>query len=84
RYVVLPNEGMTFFLDQVEGSDDEDLVFRMSSGRSWFGCHKHLFKEECHAFVWQHHVSPSITLHRFDVDTKRVAAYIPSLKARQF
>ncbi|PTX57413.1 phage integrase family protein [Litoreibacter ponti] len=45
RYVVLPNEGMTFFLDQVEGTDDEDLVFRMSSGRSWFGCHKHLFKE---------------------------------------
>ena len=44
RYVVLPNEGMTFFLDQVEALDDEDLVFRMSSGRSWSGCHKHLFK----------------------------------------
>lgn len=45
RYVVLPNEGMTFFLDQVEALDDEDLVFRMSSGRSWSGCHKHLFRE---------------------------------------
>lgn len=45
RYVVLPNEGMTFFLDQVEAVDDEDLVFKMSSGRSWSGCHKHLFKE---------------------------------------
>ncbi|WP_425660684.1 hypothetical protein [Roseobacter sp. EG26] len=31
HYVVLPNEGMTFFLDQVETLDDEDLVFRMSS-----------------------------------------------------
>ncbi len=45
RYVVLPNEGMTFFLDQVETLEDEDLVFRMSSGRSWSGCHKHLFRE---------------------------------------
>ena len=45
RYVVLPNEGMTFFLNQVEALDDEELVFRMSSGRSWTGCHKHLFKE---------------------------------------
>lgn len=45
RYVVLPNEGMTFFLDQVEELDDEDLVFKMSSGRSWSGSHKHLFKE---------------------------------------
>lgn len=45
RYVVLPNEGMTFFLDQVETLNDEDLVFRMSSGRSWSGCHKHLFKK---------------------------------------
>ncbi len=45
RYVVLPNEGMTFFLDQAEALDDEDLVFRMASGRSWIGSHKHLFKE---------------------------------------
>ncbi len=45
RYVVLPNEGMSFFFDQVEALDDEDLVFRMSSGRSWSGCHKHLFRE---------------------------------------
>ena len=45
RYVVLPNEGMTFFLDQIEALDDEDLVFTMNSGRSWNGCHKHLFKQ---------------------------------------
>ncbi len=45
RYVVLPNEGMSFFLDLVEGLEDEDLVFRMSSGRSWSGCHKHLFRD---------------------------------------
>ncbi len=45
RYVILPDEGMSFFLDQIEGLDEEALVFRMSSGRSWSGCHKHLFKE---------------------------------------
>lgn len=45
RYVILPNEGMTFFLDQVEALAEEDLVFRMSSGRAWSGCHKHLFRE---------------------------------------
>lgn len=45
RYVILPNEGMSFFLDAVDGLDDEDLVFRMSSGKPWTGCHKHLFKE---------------------------------------
>ena len=45
RYVVLPAEGMSFYLDQVESLDDEDLVFRMSSGKAWSGCHKHLFKE---------------------------------------
>ena len=45
RYVILPNEGMSFFLDQSEALEDEDLAFRMSSGRSWSGCHKHLFKE---------------------------------------
>ena len=45
RYVILPDEGMSFFLDQIEGLDDEDVVFRMSSGKVWSGCHKHLFKE---------------------------------------
>ncbi|WP_299870251.1 hypothetical protein [uncultured Roseobacter sp.] len=45
RYVVLPKEGMSFFLDQIEGLDDEDYVFRMSSGKIWSGCHKHLFKQ---------------------------------------
>ncbi|AXI41377.1 site-specific integrase [Sulfitobacter sp. SK011] len=45
RYVILPDEGMSFFLDQVEGLDDEDFVFRMSSGNKWSGCHKHIFKD---------------------------------------
>lgn len=36
---------MTFFLDQAEGLGDEDYVFRMSSGKAWSGCHKHLFKD---------------------------------------
>jgi integrase len=45
RYVILPNEGMSFFLDQVERLEDEDLVFKMASGKPWTGCHKHLFKE---------------------------------------
>ena len=45
RYVILPTEGMSFFLDRIEGLDDEDLVFRMTSGRSWAGSHKHLFKD---------------------------------------
>ncbi|NOD48714.1 MULTISPECIES: site-specific integrase [unclassified Ruegeria] len=45
RYVVLPDEGMSFFLDQISELDDEELVFRMSSGKAWSGCHKHLFKE---------------------------------------
>ncbi len=44
RYVYLPDEGMTLFLDLCEGKDDEELVFRMNSGRSWSGGHKHLFK----------------------------------------
>lgn len=45
RYVILPDEGMSFFLDQIEGLDEEALVFCMSSGRSWSGCHRHLFKD---------------------------------------
>ncbi|KIC45368.1 hypothetical protein RA28_10800 [Ruegeria sp. ANG-S4] len=45
RYVILPEEGMSFFLDQAEDLDEEDLVFRMSSGKAWTGCHKHLFKD---------------------------------------
>ena len=45
RYVILPDEGMSFFLDQVEERDDEELVFRMSSERAWSGSHKHPFKE---------------------------------------
>ncbi|MFY0661330.1 MAG: site-specific integrase [Shimia sp.] len=45
RHVILPDEGMSFFLDQIECLEDEDLVFRMSSGKPWTGCHKHLFKD---------------------------------------
>lgn len=45
RYVILPEEGMSFFLDQIEKLDDEDLVFRMKTGKAWAGCHKHLFKD---------------------------------------
>lgn len=45
RYVFLPDEGMSFFLDQIEGKGEEELVFRMASGKAWSGCHKHLFKE---------------------------------------
>lgn len=45
RYVALPSEGMTFFLDMIEAKGEDDLVFRMSSGKAWSGCHKHLFKQ---------------------------------------
>lgn len=45
RYVHLPEEGMSFFLDQCETKDEEDLIFRMSSGRPWSGSHKHLFRQ---------------------------------------
>jgi integrase len=45
RYVILPDEGMSFMLDQIDGKDEEDLVFRMTSGKPWTGCHKHLFKD---------------------------------------
>ncbi len=45
RYVMLPDEGMSFFLDQVESLEDEEYVFRMLSGRIWSGCHKRLFKD---------------------------------------
>ena len=45
RYVCLPDEGMTFFLDQCLDKTEEDFVFKMASGKNWTGCHKHLFKE---------------------------------------
>lgn len=45
RYVILPDEGMSFFLDAKSGLDDEELVFRMDSGRPWTGSHKHLFRD---------------------------------------
>lgn len=49
RYVNLPDEGMSFFLDQCENKQDDDLVFRRDGGRSWqYGAHKHLFKEAVH------------------------------------
>lgn len=46
RYVYLPDEGMSFFLDQCENKRDDDLVFTRANGNSWQrGAHKHLFKE---------------------------------------
>ena len=46
RYVHLPDEGMSFFLDQCEGRDDGDLVFLRENGATWqHGAHKHIFKE---------------------------------------
>ena len=46
RYVHLPDEGMSFFLDQCEGKDDNELVFVRENGRSWqYGAHSHLFKD---------------------------------------
>ena len=44
RYVVLSSEGMSFFLCLSHGRPDDDLLFRMQSGRAWDGNHKHLFK----------------------------------------
>lgn len=44
RYVVLPDEGLTFFKKQCNGKSPQDRVFQMKSGRSWNGNHKHLFK----------------------------------------
>lgn len=49
RHVCLPNEGMSFFLDQSEGKGEEDLVFMMASGKPWTGHHKHLFKNAVRA-----------------------------------
>ena len=49
RYVHLPDEGMSFFLDQCENKRDDDLVFVRENGGSWHsGAHKHLFKETVH------------------------------------
>ncbi len=46
RYVHLPDEGMSFFLDQCENKKDNDLVFTREDGGNWQrGAHKHLFKE---------------------------------------
>ena len=45
RYVYLPDEGMSFFLDQCEGKDEESHVFHMASGGHWIGHHKHIFKD---------------------------------------
>ena len=45
RYVHVPAEGMSFFLDQCQGKDGEDLVFRMNSGKPWSGGHAHIFRD---------------------------------------
>lgn len=44
RYVLLPSEGMSFFLNHAMGRTESDFLFRMQSGRAWDGNHKHLFK----------------------------------------
>ncbi|WP_157770006.1 tyrosine-type recombinase/integrase [Ruegeria profundi] len=44
RFVVLSQEGMSFFLRLSATRDGEDLLFRMNSGKAWSGNHKHLFK----------------------------------------
>ncbi len=49
RYVYLPDEGMSFFLDQCENKRDDDLVFTRETGGGWHrSAHKHLFKEATH------------------------------------
>ncbi len=44
RYVILPEEGMSFFLDQCAGKSPGDLVFVDQNERKWAGCHRHIFK----------------------------------------
>ena len=44
RYVHLPEEGMSFFLDLCDGKGEEDFVFERENKRPWAGGHKHLFK----------------------------------------
>lgn len=45
RYILLPPEGMTFFLALSRDRDEGDFLFRMRSGRVWSGNHKHIFKK---------------------------------------
>lgn len=46
RYVLLPEEGMSFFLDQCEGKHADELVFSRETGGSWGRtAYRHLFKE---------------------------------------
>jgi integrase len=46
RYVLLPDEGMSFFLDQCEKKRDDDFVFLRETGGSWHRtAYRHLFKE---------------------------------------
>lgn len=44
RYVILSSEGMSFFLDVTKSRPRGELLFKMDSGKSWAGGHKHLFK----------------------------------------
>ena len=45
RYVHLPDEGMSFFLDQCQGKQDNDLVFTRKGGGGWLrGAHKKYFQ----------------------------------------
>ncbi len=45
RHVILPEEGMQFFLNMCLGKEPEDFIFRTERNQKWNGLHKHLFKE---------------------------------------
>ncbi len=45
RYVILPEEGMQFFISMCVGKDLDDFVFRTERSQKWNGLHKHLFKK---------------------------------------
>ncbi|WP_425053072.1 tyrosine-type recombinase/integrase [Psychromarinibacter sp. S121] len=47
RYVILPEEGMDFYLSLIAGKSEDEFVFRMENGAAWRGGHKHLFREAC-------------------------------------
>ncbi|WP_379560646.1 tyrosine-type recombinase/integrase [Psychromarinibacter halotolerans] len=47
RYVILPEEGMNFFLSLIAGKPEDEFVFKMENGTVWNGGHKHLFREAC-------------------------------------
>jgi integrase len=44
RHVILPEEGMQFFLNMCLGKEPNDFVFRTERNQKWNGLHKYLFK----------------------------------------